>query len=542
MDYSMLRCPNCGNRQFEDESITDKQIRCPNLGCGAVLLLRKAEAFARLEEERAALINEKHVALTRALREKNVPVSQVRALAQSLVAELPDDCMALFALRFCDMRDGDAMPLRAFLLDPGEITTTEAAAIIEITAPYARVEDLKPLRALTEKCPEDAERLIVLIDKAHEKLRFEADAYADVPRDAFIFHHDASDAAAQVCEALENDSWICWMAERNLDQKSLNRDEDVDRAIRRSRIFISLTTESAMLSREAQRVLGVAEAAGCARLEIALDDAERTAKFRHFYTGIQPIDARGGLEDAICELRERVYRILRPAPAPVDDRSPESIINDNPAEIPVEIRVDIPEEITINRVAPPVKETPEKQFRFRVARGSATLIRYTGKSTVVSVPAHFGDAPVTAIGDRAFARREELIRVVLPNTLKEIGSEAFMGCLKLATVAIPDTVARIGAGAFMDCASLGYAPIPAALRMIEPYAYCRCRALKSMRLPPMVEEIGASAFEDCARLSRLDIPSGSRLKRVRQRAFRRCPLLAPRWPSSVKFDDYQIDT
>lgn len=68
-----------------------------------------------------------------------------------------------------------------------------------------------------------------------------------------------------------------------------------------------------MLSKDVQREMSLAEQIGNARLEIKLDDAPHTTQFRFFFDGISWIDATGGLENALAQLKRRVYEALRPA-------------------------------------------------------------------------------------------------------------------------------------------------------------------------------------------------------------------------------------
>jgi hypothetical protein len=67
------------------------------------------------------------------------------------------------------------------------------------------------------------------------------------------------------------------------------------------------------------------------------------------------------------------------------------------------------------------------------------------------------DPSVSVIPGGAFADREELREVALPEGLVEIGPEAFRRCAALRSIRVPSSVVRIRRGAFARCESLAEA-------------------------------------------------------------------------------------
>lgn len=99
---------------------------------------------------------------------------------------------------------------------------------------------------------------------------------------------------------------------------------------------------------------------------------------------------------------------------------------------------------------------------------------------------------VTAIADKAFSNRSEIISVTIPNSVTSISKSAFEYCSGLTNVVIPDSVTTIGDRAFYICYEL-----------------------VSITLGSKVSYIGDKAFNDCNKLveiinkSSLNLQKGS---------------------------------
>ena len=63
---------------------------------------------------------------------------------------------------------------------------------------------------------------------------------------------------------------------------------------------------------------------------------------------------------------------------------------------------------------------------------------------------------VSAIGACAFSENDELLSVVMPNTIRVIGNSAFSGCRQMKSITIPKSVEHIESGAFCALESLSY--------------------------------------------------------------------------------------
>lgn len=116
---------------------------------------------------------------------------------------------------------------------------------------------------------------------------------------------------------------------------------------------------------------------------------------------------------------------------------------------------------------------------------------------------------ILALGECAFYHREDLVAVILPETLSDIGGSAFEGCAALTSVNLEGTALKsVGLLAFRGCGSLTEVTLPEGVETIANGAFAGCASLRRVRLPASVREIGKSAFYDDPQLV-LSVPAGS---------------------------------
>ena len=150
--------------------------------------------------------------------------------------------------------------------------------------------------------------------------------------------------------------------------------------------------------------------------------------------------------------------------------------------------------------------------------GFATITRYNGTASEVTIPTWLGGYKVTAIGQAAFKWNTNLVKVTIPSTVTSIGMYAFADCGYLESITIPASVTSLGRGVFQSCCDLAYAEILGDIPSIEDYTFHDCCSLKRITLPASITRIhyafgGCSSLKevrfggDMAQWSRIEIDS-----------------------------------
>ena len=153
--------------------------------------------------------------------------------------------------------------------------------------------------------------------------------------------------------------------------------------------------------------------------------------------------------------------------------------------------------------------TEPKQLAYQLNEDGGTykvvgIGTYEGKE--IEIPSTYKGLPVTAIGDRAFAKNAEITKVTIPSGVTYIGKSAFEYCTGISGISIPEGTVIIGENAFMGCTKLASVNLPDSVRHIGSKAFSNCIALSSIPLNRGLLSIGANAFSGCVFLNYISIP------------------------------------
>ena len=105
----------------------------------------------------------------------------------------------------------------------------------------------------------------------------------------------------------------------------------------------------------------------------------------------------------------------------------------------------------------------------------------------------------------------EIEKIIIPKTVKEISDYAFYGMNNLKTVSIDSgsILESIGEGAFMNCKSLTSITLPENVKKIGGSAFWGCSSLTSFLIGANVSQIGANAFFNCDKLTAINVATGN---------------------------------
>ena len=116
---------------------------------------------------------------------------------------------------------------------------------------------------------------------------------------------------------------------------------------------------------------------------------------------------------------------------------------------------------------------------------------------------------VTSIGKDAFACKNGLNSIVIPNTVVLIAEGAFASNWGLASIEIPASVVEIGTRAFEWAGNIAEVKFAAnsQLKILGTSAFSHAKGLKSIELPEGLTTIKNCAFADCNVLESVTIPA-----------------------------------
>ncbi len=142
---------------------------------------------------------------------------------------------------------------------------------------------------------------------------------------------------------------------------------------------------------------------------------------------------------------------------------------------------------------------------------NGTMGSYSGDITIPDHVLHNGKRyTVVRIGDDTFRQCEELVAIVMPQTLQSLGNNVFMGSNKLATLSFPDNISEMGDSVIRNCLSFRSVRMPSSMTYVPPYFFTGCWKLRSVHLPEGVTTLRRDAFGGSA-IDSITLPKSLRV-------------------------------
>ena len=207
-----------------------------------------------------------------------------------------------------------------------------------------------------------------------------------------------------------------------------------------------------------------------------------------------------------------------------------------------------------------IKITSDGYVFAYVSNNEIYLVDYQGNETELTLPESYNGNKYT-INQYAFAWRDDITKITIPDSVTSIGEDAFYYCYSLTSVnylgeveqwcnisfngfnanplsngaklylngtlvtdlVIPDTVTKIKDYVFAGCTSLTSVTMGGSVTTIGSSAFYYCTSLTSITIGNGVTTIGDYAFADCESLTSIVIPDS--VTSIGERAFSGCTSL-----------------
>ena len=165
-------------------------------------------------------------------------------------------------------------------------------------------------------------------------------------------------------------------------------------------------------------------------------------------------------------------------------------------------------------------------FSYTVADHSVTITSYKGKNNYIVFPEKIKNNPVTVIGKNSTTSSvvsSHVKEILIPKSVKTVNPNAFAKCDQLERVVLSEGVEELKNSAFLDCRKLKEINFPETLNSIGDTTFSGCISLEKVSFSSDNLTIGDSAFEDCSNLT--NVSFRGKEPHINQNSFNRTPWL-----------------
>ena len=145
-----------------------------------------------------------------------------------------------------------------------------------------------------------------------------------------------------------------------------------------------------------------------------------------------------------------------------------------------------------------------KGYEVRMRGSGMEIVSYTGDGKSLTIPETINGHKVVYIGEKAFYKNENVEKIVLPSTIKEVGKQAFAETTTLREVEFMSEYTQIGESAFEN-SSVVKAKLPTRLQKISDRMFKNCKKVTNISFPDDLKNIGDEAFWGCTSLERMTV-------------------------------------
>lgn len=305
MKLERIICTTCGNSL--EATLDQSAITCD--ACGNTFLVSNGIDFATKSEKEISGIKKLRNNLQRSVVADDH--KNILHFSKEILRLIPKDDLANYYYAYANYTFGS----RKYLFDFYSIQVQipeESDEIINHIIEYSDVRDKSLIEIfISRNNPVKLEKyreryLQKLVDEEH---------YSSIPRDIFIsFRSTDIEIATKTLETLEKDGYTCWISSRNLrPNDNDNYWFNIEDAITKCSVFLVISSQDAMISRDVKKELDIATKQKKKRLELKIDTVQHTSLFKYFFDGCKWVDGTKNIDGALQELKTRVYDLINEA-------------------------------------------------------------------------------------------------------------------------------------------------------------------------------------------------------------------------------------
>lgn len=299
------RCTNCG----ASLSLGSDEVTAKCQYCQSQLVIEQAIAFSKVEVDRSKEIVKLRQGLEQAIQLDSH--KEIVRISSEILNVIPDDFESNYFFSYGKSKLNEPSFIRSFLTKKPIYTSDSLQKVVLHLIEYGSLQEHQRIKSFIEiHHPQSLDQYQIAYKK---KVKLE-DQYANVPRDVFICFSSYQELeASKISHSLEKDGYSTWISINNLrPNDNDNYWRNIEDAIKLCSTFLVVSTEAAMLSKDVQREVQIAQKLKKPLIEVKLDNAPHTTLFKHVFDGLKWIDATQGLESKIPLILSRVLETKKP--------------------------------------------------------------------------------------------------------------------------------------------------------------------------------------------------------------------------------------
>jgi alpha-tubulin suppressor-like RCC1 family protein len=295
------KCTTCGAGLKVKQG--DKTCVCEY--CQTTNIVENALALGKVEVDVTEDIKKLRANLTTFVQQNSI--DEILRVSQKLLDWIPQDFVALYFFAYSKQQQNQPRFMYDFYQSPPTYTKDEWLMVFDHIKIHSELRDRQ--RVLSLLANENESFRKEYEDKYKIRERMEEN-YANIPRDVFICFSSYNQSIAQeVLETLERDGHSCWISTRNLRPNDAdNYWINIENAIQKASLFIVISSEEAMISKDVQQEVELAIKHHKKRFEIKIDSSKHTSLFKYAFDGVKWVDYQG--LNRTKSLTERVFTEL----------------------------------------------------------------------------------------------------------------------------------------------------------------------------------------------------------------------------------------